>query len=280
MARLPIRAERKKSTSMQTFDRTRTRFFCAVLAAAIAIGGPALALDPNAGVTRDSGPFDLFKFGFSAYKKGRKEEAVEAYRYAAEKGHPGARWALANMYAYGDGVVENDYEAFKIYDDIARQGVEPGSQDTGYFVNSLLSLATYYQKGIPGSPVKANLGVARQLYFQAASAFGVPEAQYRLGRMILEGEGGADDIQQAKKWLNRARASGHPAASAVLGNVVFEEGQVVRGLAFMTTALERSTPSDRPWIQALQERAFSLAGEADRRTAVALAQDMLAKGLN
>ncbi|KJS13386.1 MAG: exopolysaccharide production negative regulator [Hoeflea sp. BRH_c9] len=265
---------------MQTFDRTRTKLFCAVLAAAVGMGGQALALDPNAGVTRESGPFDLFKFGFSAYKKGRKDEAVEAYRYAAEKGHPGARWALANMYAYGDGVVENDYEAFKIYDDIARQGVEPGSQDTGYFVNSLLSLATYYQKGIPGSPVKANLGAARQLYFQAASAFGVPEAQYRLGRMILEGEGGADDIQQAKKWLNRARTSGHPAASAVLGNVVFEEGQVVRGLAFMTAALERATPSDRPWIQALQERAFSLAGEADRRTAVALAQDMLAKGLN
>jgi TPR repeat protein len=152
-----------------------------------ALADRRLRLTPTAGVSRESGPFDLFKFGFSAYKKGRKDEAVEAYKYAAEKGHPGARWALANMYAYGDGVVENDYEAFKIYDDIARQGVEPGSQDTGYFVNALLSLATYYQKGIPGSPVKANLGAARQLYFQAASAFGVPEAQYRLGRMILEG---------------------------------------------------------------------------------------------
>ncbi|EDQ33344.1 TPR repeat, SEL1 subfamily [Hoeflea phototrophica DFL-43] len=265
---------------MRISDRTRTSLFCAVLAAAIGVGGPAQALDPNSGVSRESGPFDLFKFGFSAYKKGRKDEAVEAYKYAAEKGHPGARWALANMYAYGDGVIENDYEAFKIYDDIARQGVEPGSQDTGYFVNALLSLANYYQAGIPGSPVKPNLGAARQLYFQAASAFGVPEAQYRLGRMILEGKGGANDIQQAKKWLNRARVSGHPAAAAVLGNVVFEEGQVVRGLAFMTTALERSTPNDRVWIQALQERAFSLAGEADRRTAVALAQDMLAKGLN
>jgi TPR repeat protein len=265
---------------MRISDLTRTSLFCAVLAAAVGVGGPAHALDPNSGVSRESGPFDLFKFGFSAYKKGRKDEAVEAYKYAAEKGHPGARWALANMYAYGDGVVENDYEAFKIYDDIARQGVEPGSQDTGYFVNALLSLANYYQAGIPGSPVKANLGAARQLYFQAASAFGVPEAQYRLGRMILEGKGSANDIQQAKKWLNRARVSGHPAASAVLGNVVFEEGQVVRGLAFMTTALERSSPNDRVWIQALQERAFLLAGEADRRTAVALAQDMLAKGLN
>lgn len=251
-----------------------------VVAGTAGFAAPALALDPNAGVSKESGPFDLFKFGFSAYKKGKKQDAVEAYRYAAEKGHPGARWALANMYAYGDGVVEDDYAAFKIYDDIARQGIEPGSQDTGYFVNALLSLATYYQKGIPGSPVKADPSAARQLYFQAASAFGVPEAQYRLGRMILEGQGGANDLQQAKKWLNRARTSGHPAASALLGNVVFEEGQTVRGLAFMTTALERADQGDKPWIQALQERAFSLASEADRRTAVALAQDMLSKGLN
>lgn len=263
-------------------SRTAHSGLVAIAAFAVALGfsSPASAFDPDSGVTRESGPFDLFKFGFSAYKKGRKDEAVEAYRYAAEKGHSGARWALANMYAYGDGVVEDDYQAFKIYDDIARQGIEPGSQDTGYFVNALLSLATYYQKGIPGSPVKMDLSAARQLYFQAASAFGVPEAQYRLGRMILEGKGGANSVRQAKKWLNRARVSGHAGAAAVLGNVIFQEGQSVRGLAFMTAALERSDATDKPWIRSLQEQAFSLAGEADRRTAVALAQDMLAKGLN
>jgi uncharacterized protein len=97
-------------------------------AALLLSSGPsARAFDINAGVSKESGPFDLFKFGFNAYKKGQKEEAVEAYRYAAEKGHTGSRWALANMYAAGDGVVENDFEAFKIYAEIANQGVEPGS---------------------------------------------------------------------------------------------------------------------------------------------------------
>lgn len=255
----------------------------AILAVAVATAGfaaPAAAFDPDSGVSAESGPFALFKFGFSAYKRGRKEEAVEAYRYAAEKGHRGARWALANMYAYGDGVVENDYEAFKIYDEIARQGVEPGSPDTGYFVNALISLANYYQHGIPDSPIRPDLGAARQLYFQAASAFGVPEAQYRLGRMILEGDRGPNSTQQAKKWLNRARLSGHAGAAALLGNLIFQEGESVRGLAFMTAALERSDSSDKSWIRSMQEEAFSLAGEADRRTAIALAQDMLAKGIN
>ena len=37
---------------------------------------------------------------------------------------------------------------------------------------ALMALAEYYQKGIPESPVHVDLGQARQLYFQAASAFG------------------------------------------------------------------------------------------------------------
>lgn len=244
------------------------------LAAAAAAAGPARAFDPGAGVTRESGPFALFKFGFSAYKSGRKDEAVEAYRYAAEKGHTGSRWALANMYAFGDGVAENDLEAFKIYNEIAQQGVEPGSEDTGYFVNALISLAGYYRRGIPNSPVVVDLPRARQLYFQAASTFGVAEAQFQLARMLLSGEGGNVNVQQAKKWLNRARKNGHAGAMAVFGNVLFDEGQTVRGLAYMTAALDLSSAQDKAWLQAMQEQAFSLASEDDRRVAIAMAQNM------
>ncbi len=112
--------EWKKLTLMVRECRWST---CLVLSVALALYGsaPARAFDPNAGVSKESGPFTLFKFGFSAYKNGRKDEAVEAYRYAAEKGHTASRWALANMYADGDGVAENDLEAFKIYSEIARR---------------------------------------------------------------------------------------------------------------------------------------------------------------
>ncbi|MEB2843771.1 sel1 repeat family protein [Rhizobiales bacterium RZME27] len=254
----------------------RALFIGLILASATAV--PAFAFDMNAGVNKESGPFDLFKFGFKAYKNGQKKDAVEAYRYAAEKGHTGSRWALANMYAYGDGVVQNDFEAFKIYSDIASQGVEPGSEDTGFFINALLSLAGYYREGIPGTPVKADLFQARQLYFQAASAFGVSEAQFRLARMMLAGEGGRVDVQQAKKWLNQARKSGHAGAMAVFGNILFDEGQTLRGLAFMTAALDRCNKKDCPWMQQMQEDAFSLSTENDRRNAVALAQSLERSG--
>ena len=110
--------------------------------------------------------------------------------------------------------------------------------------------------------------------------FGIPEAQYQLGSMMLAGEGGRTDLRQAKKWLNRARKSGHPGAGALFGDTIFQEGHTVRGLAYMTVALERAAIGDRGWIREIQEQAFSIADEADRRTAIALAEDMLAKGKN
>jgi TPR repeat protein len=234
----------------------------------------ALAFDPQSGVSKESGPFALFKFGFFSYKEGRKSDAVEAYRYAAEKGHTGSRWALANMYADGDGVPENDLEAFKIYSEIAQAGVEPDSEDTGYFANALIALASYYRRGIPDSPVKIDLTQARQLYFQAASAFGIPEAQFQLGRMMLTGEGGSVSVHQAKKWLNRARNNGHAGAMGLFGNILFQEGDSARGLAFMTAALDHCPPKDCAWLQANQEEAFSVATEEDRRKGVALAQNI------
>lgn len=247
---------------------------CAALTALLLSAGAARAFDPGAGVSEKSGPFDLFRFGFSAYKHGNKEDAVEAYRYAAEKGHSGARWALANMYEDGDGVEEDDYEAFKMYSAIAHQGVEPGSADVGYFANALMALAGYYRRGIIDSPVGIDLPQARQLYFQAASAFGIPEAQFQLGRMMLYGEGGGHDSEQAKKWLNRARHSGHPGATALLGHVFFQEGDTVRGLALMTAGLKQSTGTDHDWIRSFQEQAFLLSNEEDRRTAMSLATEL------
>lgn len=273
---LRMRMERKKSTVMfkSEFISARMMMLSLSLATSVALAGQALAFDINAGVTKESGPFDLFKFGFRAYKNGQKEEAVEAYRYAAEKGHTGSRWALANMYADGDGVTQDNFEAFKIYSEIAQQGVEPGSEDTGFFINALLALANYYKTGIANSPVKIDLNQARQLYFQVASTFGVPEAQFQLAQMMLAGEGGAANVQQAKKWLNQARKSGHPGAMAVFGNILFQEGQSVRGLAFMTAALDKCKPKDCTWMQDLQEQAFSIANEDDRRVAVSMAHQL------
>ena len=91
---------------MLTSRASRIGLAAAIMAASFGYAGSASAFDPDSGVSAESGPFALFKFGFSAYKKGRKDEAVEAYKYAAEKGHRGARWALGVLLILGFSAVD------------------------------------------------------------------------------------------------------------------------------------------------------------------------------
>ncbi|MBX3578076.1 MAG: sel1 repeat family protein [Rhizobiaceae bacterium] len=256
-----------------------------VIAALAGATGAAMAFDekvfddkPTASATK-SNPWAVFRFGFSAYKSGHKDQAVEAYRYAAENGQLGATWKLARMYAQGDGVSQNDYEAYKFYSEIAQQDVEPGSPEESYVSDALVALGGYLKSGIPGTPVTRNMSAAQDYYMRAAATYRNPNAQFEIGKMFLSGDGATkSSVKQAARWLQLAAEKGHAGAQATLGDLLFESGKVVRGLAMMTAALERATPSDQPWIRGLQERAFALAGESDRRTAIALAADILKKG--
>jgi len=264
---------------MREISAVRAGILAAAFAAfSLAGAGQALALDEKTVVTKpERSPWAVFRFGFSAYKQGHKDQAVEAYRYAAENGQIGARWKLARMYAEGDGVVQDDYEAFKFFSEIARQDVEPGTPEESYVSDALVALARYLKAGIPGSPVKPNPQAAQEYYMRAAATYRNPEAQYEMGMMFLEGDGVKKNLRQAGRWFQLAAEKGHAAAQATLGNLLFRSGNAVLGLAMMTAALERARPDDADWIREKQEQAFALATEADRRTAIALAEDLLKK---
>jgi TPR repeat protein len=275
----------KKITVMRTSDFVRVGAFSAIVASALlgaangAFAFDEKVFDDKTGIKPQSSPWAVFRFGFSAYKSGHKEQAVEAYRYAAEKGQLGATWKLARMYAEGDGVNRDDYEAFKFYSEIARQDVERNSPDVSYVSDALVALGDYLMKGIPGSPVEADPVAAQEFYMRAAANYRNPVAQFEMGNIYLKGEGGVRaSVRQAARWFQLAAEKGHAGAQATLGNLLFQSGKVVRGLAMMTAALERANPVDRAWISSMQEAAFALAGEADRRTAIALAGDILTKG--
>ena len=285
MAPSPIRAERVKHTAMRISELVRFAAFSTIVAASsLVAAGAAYAFDDKVfddktAAEKNSNPWMVFRFGFSAYKSGHKDQAVEAYRYAAENGQLGATWKLARMYAEGDGVARDDYEAFKFFNEIAQQDVEPGSPEESYVSDALVALGSYMKSGIPGTPVEPNAIAAQEYYTRAAANYRNANAQFELGKMLLAGDGGVrTSIRQAARWLQLAAEKGHAGAQATLGNLLFQSGKVVRGLAMMTAALERATPNDQPWIRDMQEEAFSLAPEADRRTAIALAQDILAKG--
>ncbi|WP_421849090.1 tetratricopeptide repeat protein [Oricola sp.] len=245
----------------------------AVLVTGVVAVAPAPALAQSAEADPNS-PWSRFRFGYSAYQSGRKDEALQAYREAAEQGHAGARWKLATMLASGDGVKENDYEAFRLYQGLVNDGATPGTRDETFVAHSLMSLASYFRRGIPNSPIGADPLRARQLYLQAASQFGDASAQFELGRMYLQGEGGKADPVQAARWFNLAAHKGHVGAEAMLGKILFDSGRSVRGLAILTSALHKAEGTELHWIRALQEEAFALASEADRRTAIALAAQL------
>ncbi|MEM1378265.1 MAG: tetratricopeptide repeat protein [Pseudomonadota bacterium] len=213
------------------------------------------------------------RFGLQAYKKGHKDEAFEAYSEAAEHGHPGARWKLAHMYAHGEGVAENHYEAFKLFERIVREGAAPGTNDGAFVASALVSLAGYFQTGIPGTTVDRDPLRARDLYFQAATSFGEPTAQFEIGRMHFGDGTNPDGQRQAAKWFNQAAKKGHAGAKAMLGHIHFQHGRHVSGLALLTEAIKTAEPDDVVWIRPLQEEAFALADEAQRRTAIARAQE-------
>lgn len=282
---IPGEHDRKMKFAMwKSGSVVRVGFLSAVVFAAASLdAGRAYALDdepqPAAAAEEKRSPWDVFRFGFNAYRSGHKEQAVEAYRYAAENGQIGARWKLARMYAEGDGVPRDDYEAFKFFQAIAQQDVEPGSPEEAYVSDALVALGGYAKRGIPGTPVKPNLEIAQEYYIRAAATYRHPVAQYEIGKMLLEGQGGMEkNVQQAARWFQLAAEKGHAGAQATLGDLLFKSGRVVRGLAMMTAALERAAQADRGWIRDMQEEAFAIAGEADRRTAIALAEDMLVAG--
>lgn len=270
---------------MRITEVVRVSAFVASLSGLVAAATPSHAFDDKVFDTTSnrpaerSSPWDVFKFGYSAYKSGHKDQALEAYRYAAENGQLGATWKLARMYAEGDGVTRNDYEAFKFYSEIAAQDVEPGSPEESYVSDALVALGNYLKTGIEGSPVKPNSAAAQEYYMRAAANYRNPVAQYEMGRMFLKGEGGVKrSAKRAGQWLQLAAEKGHAGAQATLGHLLFESGKIVRGLAMMTAALERANPIDQSWIRNMQEEAFAVAPEADRRTAISLAEDILKQG--
>ncbi|WP_292896140.1 MULTISPECIES: tetratricopeptide repeat protein [unclassified Nitratireductor] len=267
---------------MRIFEAGKTAVLAGLVASFAALPGTAYALDENTVIQEQEkrSPWAVFRFAFSAYKRGDKEEALEAYRYAAENGQVGARWKLARMYAEGDGVARNDREAFKFFSAVAQQDVRPGSPDETYVSDALVALGKYLKTGIPDSPIRANPLAAQEHFMRAAATYRNPEAQYQVGRMFLDGEGVAQSVQQAARWFQLAAEKGHSGAQAMLGHILFESGRVVKGLAMMTAALDRAAPNDVGWIRAMQEQAFALAGESDRRTAIALAHDLRENGFD
>lgn len=239
----------------------------------------AIAFDPEK-VFENKKPSSskLFQFFFNARKNGQEEEAISALKYAADQGNSAAQWKLGRMYQIGDGVPKDPGEAFRFFEKIVvRYGdARPGTPEWQFTSSAMVALGHYYSSGIPESGIDSDPTRAQIMYTTAATYFGNPEAQFELARMYLDGENPAGDIIQAARMLKLAAATGHAGAEALLGKLLFEGDHLrrdpVRGLTMMMNAQRHATGQDVEWINQIQEEAFAVATEPERRAAIEAAK--------
>ncbi len=193
---------------------------CAVVALVTGIAGPAFAVDPPV-IGAGTQPADALRTGLNALKAGNVPTALEALRYAADKGLVSARWKLAEMYAAGDGVARDDFKAFQLYSEIANNHADDNPRDAAapYVSNAFVKLGAFYRTGIARSAVRANLTLARQYFTYAASYFGDASGQLSLARMFYSGEGGDKDLLQAVRWANLAADKGNGEAKTLVVDI-------------------------------------------------------------
>jgi len=266
----------------------RIAAFAAVMACVQA--GPVLAFDGNAQSDEQRGllpPADVplatpgrpvdeaFRSGAKALRLGETAKGVDALRYAADQGHPAAQWKLARMYADGEGVKRDDTKAFEYYSRIANTHAEdyPGTPQARFVANAFVALGSYYLAGIPNSAIRRDPVRARDMYFYAASYFGDPDAQFRLGKLYMDGTGVSRDPRQAARWLILSSQKGQYQAQAMLGHMLFrgDDGvnrQGARGLMWLTLARDSAAGPEDKWIVDQYEDAFSDATPEERAAAL------------
>ena len=202
-------------------------------------------------------------------------DQITALQDAAMAGDPMAQFQLGLMYENGEGVTQDRAKAFGYFAEIANQHADaaPKGTEADIVAHSFVKMGEYYQDGVPEAGIPKDEGYSIKLLLHAATYFGDPEAQYRIGMLYLDKDGLGDNPVQSARWLHAAAAKGNVAAQARLGDLLFNgEGDVksnpVEGLMWLTVASRNSiATTDAGWIGELLNAAMSVASPDDRRRA-------------
>jgi TPR repeat protein len=130
-------------------------------------------------------------------------EQLEQMQQVAEQGDPIASYALAEMYARGYGVAQDNAKAIKWW----RMAAEQGYADAQYKLGSIYYSGNYVPKDVTEA-VKWHCKAANQ---------GNVEAQYTLGLLYFTGQGIPTDYVLSYMWFNLSAAQGNETAQGNLG---------------------------------------------------------------
>ena len=263
------------------------RRFALALVMALAGAAPAFALDGSQPSTLDKIPLKLFKSaqqalraGIDDLRAGDAKSSVEALKYAAAGGQSLAQWKLGRMYARGEGVPHDDYQAYQYFDQLIQSynEDEPDRRDISAVSNAFVAVGVYCLNGIPNSEIKPDPERALEMFQYAATNFSDPDAQYNLARMYMDGAAGlTKNNMRAARWLALAAEKQHRPAQAVLGHLLFEgvgvPRQRARGLMWLTIAKSAAQGPKDEWMNDLYAKDFAAASDEDRQVAALYLSD-------
>ncbi|MGI2081669.1 tetratricopeptide repeat protein [Shewanella putrefaciens] len=135
------------------------------------------------------------------------QEPLVVVQKAAEQGNAGAQFRLGVMYSKGEGVPEDNKQAFHWYTKAAEQGYAKAQ----FILGSMF----YFGRGVAQDYDQA------LAWYQKAAAQGYAGAQFILGAMYDQGEGVAQNYSQALAWYQKAAAQGDAGAQFSLGNMYY-----------------------------------------------------------
>jgi hypothetical protein len=131
-------------------------------------------------------------------------DEVKQYRLAAEEGNADAQFNLGLCYRRGEGVEQNDIEAFRLFQLAAEEG--------GALAQCNLGSSYYLGQGVEKNEDEA------VRWFELAAEQGLAHAQHNLGFCYSTGVGVRRDLEKAANLFQLAAKQGHPGA-----DVAYEE---------------------------------------------------------
>ena len=146
---------------------------------------------------------------------------------------PDARYDLALLQDQGLGVPKDPAKALENY----KVAAEKGSSDAQYRLGVLFETG---QGAFKQDPVKAFE------WYERAADQGHVEAQASLGRFLLNGTGGARDLDTAFEWLELAADNGSGKACVLLGDLYLEGKECPRDASAAREMYLQAARANRP----------------------------------
>ena len=144
-----------------------------------------------------------YELGRAYEAGGQMQDAIAAYRKAADKGSTAAMVELAGLYAAGNGIAKDAAQARALYQHAAESG-NPRA------LAALSALGQAAGQAVDPAQQRALL--------EAAAAANSADAQFQLGLMYANGVGGPKDDFTARSWFEKAAVQNNADALDWMGS--------------------------------------------------------------